>query len=67
MVAGHPLDVSESLLGGGDQLRAALLQSPLVLVLLIKPEEKVLKVGMIRRKRLLPFIVTEFLFTKPSC
>ena len=37
MVARHPLDVGEGLLGGGDQLRPSLLQPPLVLVLLVEP------------------------------
>ena len=37
MVAGHPFDVSKSLLSGSDQLRSALLQSPLILVLLVEP------------------------------
>ena len=37
MVARHPLDVGEGLLGGGDQLRPPLLQPPLVLVLLVEP------------------------------
>ena len=37
MVAGHPFDVSKSLLSGSDQLRSALLKSSLVLVLLVEP------------------------------
>ena len=37
MVAGHPLDVSKRLLGCRDQLSSALLQPPLVLVLLVEP------------------------------
>ena len=39
MVARHPLDVGEGLLGGGDQLRPSLLQPPLVLVLLVEPAD----------------------------
>ena len=37
MVAGHPFDVSKSLLSGSYQLRSTLFQPPLVLVLLVEP------------------------------
>ena len=37
MVARHPLDVGEGLLGGGDELGLPLSDPPLVLVLLVEP------------------------------
>ena len=37
LVSGHSLDVSEGLLGGGDELGPPLPDPPLVLVLLVEP------------------------------